>query len=58
MSKRHYELIAAVVNADLYALDPEQRAFVARAFADRFAADNSRFNRATFLRACGVEVDA
>jgi hypothetical protein len=62
--RRHYEFVAAVVRdmtlvdcptqADLDAARFHQRN-AAHRFAVAFASDNPRFDRARFLKACGVE---
>lgn len=62
MSKRHFEAVARVLRD---ALEHEQFAdsragarvaeSIARELADVFADENPRFDRARFLRACGVE---
>lgn len=49
-SKRHYEAIAQVI-----ASMDEANDVAASTFAKAFAADNSRFNRRTFLKACGFK---
>lgn len=54
MTAKDFRLIAAVID-DLPLLDEASRAYVAEKFADALAEDNERFNRATFLRACGTE---
>jgi hypothetical protein len=58
MTKRDYELIAEVVkdlrNLSLvpdFEVNPQ---VIAQTFADRLAKTNPRFDRAKFLRACGV----
>jgi hypothetical protein len=51
MSKKDYIAAAASV-ADI--ANDETRANVAGTLAGIFAADNSRFDRDVFLRACGV----
>jgi len=60
MTKKHFEAIAAILQLsweegeeDLYA----NRAilFIANSLADTFAAENPRFNRSRFLKACGVK---
>lgn len=69
MTKKDYELIARVLRTEgKYALTapalsgPQRGAAVAAieatadAFADALAAKNPGFDRARFLRACGVEV--
>lgn len=52
MSKRDYEIIARVLCASDGTNHAREK--LAGQFADALAADNPRFNRATFLRACGV----
>lgn len=53
MERRHFQIIADTIKGlapDVYG--PEQ---VAQAFADAMARQNPRFDRARFLKACGVE---
>ena len=58
LSKKDYEAIAAElaaaheVDTDKRAVDAVER--IAEGLARYFADDNPRFNRARFLRACGV----
>lgn len=52
MSRRHFAFIASVV-ATL--ADPLERHDVAHSFADALERENPRFDRARFLRACGVD---
>lgn len=67
MTRKDYEKIASVI-ADsgldrMQALCPTEfehgreyvRAQIAENMADEFAADNQNFDRARFLKACGVE---
>lgn len=54
-SQRDYELIADVLHVR-QATEPEARhvvGYIAGEFADRFEADNPRFDRNRFVRACG-----
>jgi hypothetical protein len=60
MTKKDYELIAKVLS-DLYAdfdcspsEDTVSLTVVADNLADALQGDNARFNRETFLKACGV----
>jgi hypothetical protein len=53
MTKKDFELIAAVLRAN--STETVVRERVALDFADELAATNPRFDRARFLRACGVE---
>ena len=62
MTRKDYKLIAAVLDGSLIvwpsamaAACREQRDAYACALADRLAADNTRFDRARFLAACGVK---
>lgn len=58
MQKRHFELVASVIAAQVasrpnvggHTFDHDY----ASAFADAFEAENPRFDRALFLKACGV----
>lgn len=63
MTKKHFEAIAALLaNANLAVVDENGNAQAAdivmadlcHAMADLFAAENPRFNRVLFLRACGL----
>lgn len=55
LTKKYYVMIANAIkrasDAPGYA---ERNAFVAHELADEFARDNARFDRARFLKACGV----
>ena len=52
MTRKHFEAIAQILfDADL---DPNARATVAQDFAEYFKAENPRFKRTMFLRACGL----
>lgn len=57
MTRKDYNLIAAAIarasQAPGYA---ERNKFVAMELADSLAADNPRFDRERFLKACKVEV--
>lgn len=57
MTRKHYEMIAATLNGlRRSAESPEQHAEVKRtvlALAATFKRDNSRFDRARFIAACG-----
>lgn len=62
-SKRHYEAVARIIRANLQdpasMFSPEDYSnggvqMVAEDFAVLFHADNPRFDRARFLKACGV----
>ena len=57
LEHRHFAFIAATIAAmpDHAASLRAQKASVAAAFADACTATNPRFDRARFLRACGVE---
>jgi hypothetical protein len=53
MTRKDYELIARVIR---YAeIDERAGDRIARDFAYALAKDNPRFDRARFLKACGVE---
>ena len=60
MTRQHFALIADIVKElpSLYMDEPisaKQRVEIARYFASFLHATNPNFNRARFLRACGVE---
>lgn len=46
MSRKHYEAIATILRQSYAPRD------VVKAFADAFAADNPRFDKARFIAAC------
>lgn len=61
MTVKDFELIARVLN--VYTSNPavlkqwrDASSSIAETFADELALTNPRFDRARFLRACGVEV--
>lgn len=60
MTKKDYILLAATIAPFVKGEAPDaglnEPGFVdlAHALADRLAMDNAAFNRATFLRACGI----
>ena len=49
MTKKHYWMIARLLRDN--AKNLKQRVELAKAFAEKFALDNPRFKRATFLNA-------
>jgi len=51
MTKRHFELTAALINAATKGVAPERLATMAAA---EFAKDNPRFDADRFKRACGL----
>jgi hypothetical protein len=53
---RHYEALAAWLR-DRPLVEPSLCRLIATSLADRLAADNQRFNRDRFLKACGVRND-
>ncbi len=56
MQHRHFAVIAGIIATTIWSPvhedDTQER--VAQAFARKLAATNPNFNRARFLRACGV----
>ena len=69
MTRKDYQLIADVFQRnriyDSFIFDEEARGSAYRAasrvaydLADALALDNPRFNRDTFLKACGIEVQS
>lgn len=56
MTRRDFELIAGVVRyvSELKTTDKDTLYLVAYAFATELAKNNSRFERARFMDACGV----
>lgn len=55
MTRKDYILIADAINkAPVDASQDRQRNTVARSIADALATDNPRFDRARFLKACGL----
>lgn len=62
MQRRHYELIAEAIHACIDGreftgpqLSLQQQGEVALIFARRLRSTNPNFNKARFLKACGVE---
>ncbi len=58
MSKKHYIEIAQAIKASEVPATAETRksiAELAKRLANVFAADNPRFDRARFIKACGVD---
>lgn len=53
MTKKDFELIAAVLIAARAYVQHSNMDFLSRAFADALATTNKQFNRDKFLRACG-----
>ena len=59
-SKRHYEWLARFWNSEQIALGADLDGLddwtgVVLSMADKLELDNPRFNRAKFLKACGME---
>lgn len=55
MTRKHYAMIAGRMRRSwLTAEDREPIEALARGMADDFAAENSRFDRKRFLKACAV----
>ena len=54
MQRKHFELIAETVR-DMPNANTTERRNIAQWFADKLASTNPNFDRARFLRACGVE---
>ena len=52
MQHRHFAVVAGII-AELD-VDYPQRAIIADQFARKLAATNSRFDRARFIKACGI----
>ena len=56
MTKKDFELIAETVKTITAEDYPQDRKDKAQLFASVLAKTNERFNRETFLKACGVEL--
>lgn len=56
MTRRDFEFIAATIRNLM--LHDDEIEHVARAFADRLAGENPRFDRARFIAACSIRVTA
>ena len=63
MTRKDYQLIASILKEDrvlffdgLHTPGQAAHALHCTAFADRLQSENPRFDRARFLRACGLEV--
>jgi hypothetical protein len=57
MTRKDFELIASVIRNTDEVADSQTRDALAEMFADKLAGTNDRFNRETFLKACGVSND-
>lgn len=60
MQRRHFELIAETLKASKPARDPMSPKYdmwrsIVSEFCGRLSTTNGQFNKARFLRACGVE---
>lgn len=59
MTKKHYELIAGVIAISRKVEGTGERSqaiyYVTQRLADEFQKENTRFNRAKFLEACGIK---
>lgn len=53
MTRKDFELVARTIK-NLMRLDATSREYVATKFADAMANANANFDRAKFLKACGV----
>jgi len=51
MTKKHFEFVAALINAAKNGADAENLAILA---ADKFSAENPLFDEKKFLAACGI----
>ncbi len=61
MTRKDYILLADALKAAAYALNPPERTgalLAANEIAHSLAEDNPRFDRARFLKACGLEPGA
>jgi len=54
MTRKHFELIAAAIAAQVPAVGHSAALLIAASLADDFAFENPRFDRQRFLKACGV----
>lgn len=58
ITKQTYELVASVIRSRIesakYESQWDEAEEIAKVLADKFAANNPRFNRERFLIACGV----
>lgn len=61
MTKKHFEAIAGLLKSVEFAcrVSPDEKAearhrLLCKSFADLFSEENPRFDRARFLKACGV----
>ena len=55
MSRKQFAIIAETVRQTIFGtVTKEQREAIALQFADSLEATNDRFDRARFLKACGV----
>ena len=56
LTRQHFEAVAQVLKAFPEGAPTASQAKLAEAFADMFEAENPRFERGRFLKACGVWV--
>lgn len=57
MTRQHFALIAETIAGleDSHVIGEREREFIAARFASQLSNTNPNFNRARFLRACGVD---
>lgn len=56
-TKRDFEATARILSEAMSVNDPGKRemvVFIAEMFVNRYKAENPRFDRARFLKACGI----
>lgn len=56
LTRQHFETVALILKAYPHGAPTASQAKLAEAFCDMFEADNPRFERGRFLKACGVWV--
>ena len=55
ITRKHFEKTASLIKG-FTAINEDQRYHMALEFSNMFAEENPRFNRETFIKACGIGI--